>query len=93
MNLRETLKSFLVWMFIAIHKRESGIPSNRGSRHGEFVNKLVHTARTLWKWGGNEDGCCCTKTLFVYLEKYNLCFVASVKVISIDSFFRTEVKS
>lgn len=52
MNLRETLKSFLVWMFIAIHKRESGIPSNRGSRHGEFVNKLVHTARTLWKWGG-----------------------------------------
>jgi hypothetical protein len=50
-NRRETLKSFLVWMFIATHKRESGIPSNRGSRHGEFVNKLVHTARTLWKWG------------------------------------------
>lgn len=38
-------------MFIETHKRESGIPSNRGSRHGESVNKLVHTARTLWKWG------------------------------------------
>ena len=42
-------------MFIEIYKRESGIPSNRGSRYGEYVNKLVHTARTLQKCVGNED--------------------------------------
>ena len=41
------LKSLSVLMFIETHKRESGIPSNRGSRHGEFVNRSVHTARTL----------------------------------------------
>lgn len=42
-------------MFIEIYKRESGIPSNRGSRYGEVVNKLVHTARTLQEQGRNEE--------------------------------------
>ena len=41
-------------MFIETHKRETGIPSNRRSRYGEFVNKLVHTARTLLEWVGSE---------------------------------------
>ena len=52
-------------MFIEIHKRETGIPSNRGSRHGECVNKLVHTARTLLEWVRNEDD-------KILLEAYNI---------------------
>lgn len=74
-------------MIVETQKRESGIPSNRGSRHGEFVNKLVHTARTLRKWDGMK--------IVVILHRSFIFFVneVGVRIIPVDSFFRTEVKS
>ena len=48
-NGRELIKtiSSVQNVLLKLDKREGGIPSNRGSRYGESVNKLVHTARTL----------------------------------------------